>query len=72
MVVGYEERPSESGLTNLYTVRLRRDQRVFNILKGYENIERNIVSLKKNIGHEIMLAKDQLRLDIKKYCYRGQ
>ena len=45
----------------------------FKILNGYENIDRNIFfSLKKDNrtrGHEVTLAKDQCRLDIRKYSF---
>ena len=48
----------ECGLTTLETRLLRGDQiEVFKILNGYENIDRNIITL----------VKDQCRLDIRKY-----
>ena len=50
---------------------LRQDKiYVFKILNGYENIDRN--SLKKDNRtrrHEIILVKDQCRLDIRKYSF---
>ena len=58
------------GLTTLETRRLRGDQiEAFKILNGYENIDRNVFSLKKDSrtrGHEV---KDQCRLDIRKYSF---
>ena len=70
----YEERLKECGLTTLETRRLRGDQiEVFKILKGYENIDRNMFfSLKKDSrtrGHEVKLVKDQCRLDIRKHSF---
>ena len=64
----------ECGLTTLETRRLRGDQiDVFKILNRYENIDRNIFfSLKKDNrtrGHEVTLAKDHCRLDIRKYSF---
>ena len=68
-----EERLKECGLTALETRRLRGDQiEVFKILNWYENIDRNIFSLKKDNrtrGHEVTLVKDQCRLDIRKYSF---
>ena len=54
--ISYEIRLKECGLTALETRRLREDQiEVFKILKGYENIDRNIVSrLRKGEGLEDM------------------
>ena len=56
--LSYEERLKECGLTALGTRGLRGDQiEVFEILNGYENIDRNIFfSLKKDSrtkGHEV-------------------
>ncbi len=53
---------------------MRGDQiEVFKILKGYENIDRNIFfSVKKDRrtrGHELTLAKEQSRLDIRKFSF---
>ena len=74
--LSYEERLKECGLTTLETRsrRLRGDQiEVFQILNGYENIDRNMFfSLKKDSrtrGHEVKLVKDQCRLDIRKHSF---
>ena len=72
--LSYEERLKECGLTTLETRRLRGDQiEVFNILNGYENIDRNMFfSLKKDSrtrGHEVKLVKDQRRLDTRKHSF---
>ena len=69
-----EERLKECGLTTLETRRLRGYQiEVFNILNGYENIDRNVfLSLKndsRNRGHEIKSVKNQCILDIRKYFF---
>ena len=60
--LSYEEHLKECGLTTLETRWLRGDQiEVFKILNGYENIDRNILSLKKNNrtrGHEVTFVKD--------------
>ena len=68
--LSYEERLKECGLTTLEKRRVRGDQiEVFKILNGYENIDRNIFSLKKDNrtrGHELTIVKDQCRLDIEK------
>ena len=73
----YEMRLKECGLTTLETRRLRGDQiKVFKILNGYENIDRNIfVSIKKerrNGGHGVTLAKKQCRLDIRKFHFHKE
>ena len=70
--VSYEERLKECGLTTLEIRKLRGDQiEVFEILNGYENIDRNIFFLLKKDsrtrGHEV--AKDQCKLDIRKYSF---
>ena len=70
----YEERLKECGLTTPEIRRLREDQiEVFKILNGYENIYKNMFfSLKKDSrtrGHQVKLAKDQCRLDIRKYSF---
>ena len=72
--LSYEERLKECGLTNLETRRLRGDQiKVFKILNGYEDIDRNIffshLKDSRTRGHEVTLVKDQCRLDIKKYSF---
>ena len=69
--ISYEMRLKECGLSTLETRRLRGDQiKVFKILNGYENIDRNIFfSVKEEIrtrGHGITLAKKQCRQDIRK------
>ena len=47
--------------------------KVFKILNGYENIDRNIFfSLKKDNrtrGHKVTLVMDQCGLDIRKYSF---
>ena len=66
--ISYEMRLKECGLTTLDTRRLRGDQiKVFKILNGYENIDRNIFS--RTGGHGITLAKKQCRLDIIKFSF---
>ena len=72
--LSYEEHLKESGLTTLETRTLRGDQvKVFKILSGYENIDRNILySLKKDSrtrGHEVTLVNYQCRLDIRKQAF---
>ena len=48
--ISYEMRLKGCGLTTLETRRLRGDQiEVFNILNGYENIDRNIFSRSRKI-----------------------
>ena len=48
--LSYEERLKECGLTTLETRKLREDQiEFFEILNGYENIDRNIFSLSRKI-----------------------
>ena len=77
--LSYEECLKECGLTTLETRRLR-DQIVFKILNGYENIDRNMFfSLKKDSRtreYEGKLVKDPLRLDIRPIIssrsHRGQ
>ena len=69
--ISYEMRLKEFGLTTLETGRLRGDQiKVFEILNGYENIDRTIFfSVKeerRTRGRGITLAKKQCRLDIRK------
>ena len=67
-------RLKECGLTTLETRRLRGDQiEVFNILNGYENIDRNIFFTvkeeRRTRGHGVTLAKKQCRLDIRKFSF---
>ena len=64
----------ECGLTTLETRRLREDQiEVFNILNGYENIDRNmffsVKEERRTRGHGITLAKKQCRLDNRKFKF---
>ena len=43
---------------------------MFKILNGYENIDRNILSLlRKTRGHEVTLGKKQCRLDIRNVSF---
>ena len=54
-----------------FTRSLRGDN-IFKILNGYDNIDRNICSLKKDSRtreHEVTLVKDQCRLDIRMYSF---
>ena len=56
------------------TRRLRGDQiKVFKILNGYENIDRNIFFTvkeeRRTRGHGVTLAKKQCRLDIRKFSF---
>ena len=72
--ISYKKRLKECGLTTLETRRLRGGQiELFNILDGYENIDRNIcISLKKDTRtrrHDVTLLKDQCGLDIRKYSF---
>ena len=55
-------------------IEIKKRSSCLDILKGYENIERNICSRKINRrtrGHEIKLVKNQCRLDIRNYYHRG-
>ncbi len=72
--LSYEICLKECGLTTLETSRLRGDQiEVFKIINGYENIYRHIfISVKKDRrtrGHEVTSAKEQCRLDIRKFSF---
>ena len=71
--LSYEEHLKECDLTALETRRLRGDQtEAVKTLNRYENIDRNVFSLKKDNrtrGHDITLVKDQCRLDIRKYSF---
>ena len=71
--LNYEEHLKECGLATLETRRLRGDKKVFKILNGHVNIDRNILfSLKKDSktrGHKVTLVKDQCRLDIRKHSF---
>ena len=62
--ISYEMRLKECGFTTQETTRLRGNQiEVFNILNGYENIDRNIYfSVKEKRmarGHGVTIAKKQ-------------
>ena len=67
----YEMRLKGCGLTTLETRRLRGDQiKVFKILNGYENIDRNIsFTVKEERRTRVTLAKKQCRLDIRKFSF---
>ena len=72
--ISYEMRLKACGLTTLESRRLIGDQiEVFNILNGYENIERNIFFTvkeeRRTRGHGVTLAKKQCRLDIRKHLF---
>ena len=79
MIIGlrdhsYEDRLKECRLTTLETRRLRGDQiEVFNILNGFENVDRNtffsITKDSRTRRHEVALVKDQCRLDVRKYNF---
>ena len=69
--ISYEMRLNKCGLTTLEIRRLRGDQtEVIKILKGYENIDRNMFfsvnEERSTRGHGVTLAKKQCRLDIRK------
>ena len=74
--LSYESRLLQCGLTTLETRRLREDQiEVFNIVNGYENVDRNtcmFFKLKEGCrtrGHKTALVKEQCRLDMRKYSF---
>ena len=72
--ISYEMRLKECGLTTLETRRLRGDQiEVFNILNGYEHIDRNIFFTvkeeRRTRGHGFTLAKKQCRLNIRTFSF---
>ena len=69
-----ESRLLQCGLTTLETRRLRGDQiEVFTIVKGYEDVDRNMFfKLKEGSrtrGHKAALVKEQCRLDMRKYSF---
>ena len=71
-----ESRLLQCGLTTLENRRLRGDQiEVFNIVNGYENVDRNtcmFFKLKEGSrtrGHKAALVKEQCRLDMRKYSF---
>ena len=67
--ISYEMRLKECGLTTLETRRLNG----YEILNGYENIDRNIFFTvkeeRRTRGHGVTLAKKQCRLDIRKFSF---
>ena len=71
--ISYEMHLKECRLTTLETRRLRDQIEVFNILNGYENIDRNILFTvkeeRRTRGHGVTLAKKQCRLDIRKFSF---
>ena len=72
--LSYESRLLQCGLTTLETRRLRGVQiEMFQIVNGYEDVDRNMFfKLKKGSrtrGHKAALAKEQCRLDIRKYSF---
>ena len=72
--LSYESCLLQCGLTTLETSRLRGDQiEVFNIVNGYENVDRNtcmFFKLKEGTrGHKAALVKEQCRLDMRKYSF---
>ena len=71
-----ESRLLQCGLTTLETRRLRGDQiEVFNIVNGYENVDRNtcmFFKLKEGSRtreHKAALVKEQCRLDMRKSSF---
>ena len=71
--ISNEMRPIECGLTTLETRRLRDHIEVFQILNGYEQIDRNILfwvkEERRTRGHGVTLAKKQCRLGIKTFSF---
>ena len=72
--LSYESRSLQCGLPTLETRRLRGDQiDVFNIVIGYENVNRNMFfKLKEGSrtrGNKAALVKEQCRLDMRKYSF---
>ena len=72
--LSYESHLSECGLTTLEPTRLRGDQiEVFKIVNGYEDVDRNMFFKCKEgnrtRGHKAALAKEQCRLDTRKYSF---
>ena len=74
--MGYEERLKILGLTTLETRRLRGDLiEVFKILKGYENIDREMffdMSQSNLRGHSLKLNKKRVRLDVAKFSFSNR
>ena len=70
--LSYESRLLQCVLKTLETMRLRGDQiEVFNIVNGYEDVDRNMFFKLKEVcrtrGHKAALVKEQCRLDMRKY-----
>lgn len=74
--LSYEERLQKLQLTTLETRRLRGDLiEVFKILKGYENINKDLFfqhSQSNLRGHSLKLSKKRVRLDISKYSFSNR
>ena len=72
--LSYESRLLQCDLTTLETRRLSGDQiEVFEIVNGYENVDRNMFFKPKEgsrtRGHKAALVKEQCRLDMRKYSF---
>ena len=71
--LSYKSRLLQCVLTTLETRRLRGDQKVFKIVNGYEDVDRNkFFKLKEGSrtrGHKATLVKEQCSLDMRKYSF---
>ena len=72
--LNYESSLLECGLATLETRILRGDQiEVFKTVNGYEDVDRNMFFKLKECsrtrGHKAPLAKEQCRLDMRKYSF---
>ena len=71
--ISYEMSLKDCGLTTLETRRLRGDQiEVFEILNGYENIDRIVFPIKeerRTRGYGVTLPKKQCRLNIRTFSF---
>ena len=70
--LNYESRLLQCGLTTRETRRQKGDQiEVFKIVNGYEDVNRNMFFKLKKVsrtrGHKVALAKEQCRLDMRKF-----